>query len=205
MQLLKLTEKNSLKSIQKRFESWKFAYLGNREGFHVITQTKHLHMEYSDNDLFNYNNNKGGSTSRKMLDKDYSADSKSFYTDFSAASLPKSPSPATNMVTQQQIVLTKCLAACFRYKSRRVANHFWRWKYMQTISLTGRSTIQRPSQMSPDSEVADLIQKYKLLGHDEAQLPSNNNNNELMTEENIDDGDEAVISNAKKQDFEQPV
>lgn len=37
MQFLKLMEKKQLKSTQSRFEKWKFVYLGNKEGYHVIT------------------------------------------------------------------------------------------------------------------------------------------------------------------------
>jgi len=37
MQILKLVEKNHFRSKQKRFEKWKFAYLGSKEGYHVIT------------------------------------------------------------------------------------------------------------------------------------------------------------------------
>ena len=50
MQIYKLIQKSKRGNIQKRFESWKFAYLGNREGFHVITQTKHVEMRYSDSE-----------------------------------------------------------------------------------------------------------------------------------------------------------
>jgi hypothetical protein len=51
MQMLKLAEKKQQRSTQKRFEIWKFAYLGGKEGFHVITQTKHFEMTYSNSDL----------------------------------------------------------------------------------------------------------------------------------------------------------
>ena len=53
-----------------------------------------------------------------------------------------------------------------------------------------------------DNEVADLIQKYKLFKSDVSAIGSQT---ELQTEENIEDGDEATISNQKKQEFEQPV
>ena len=79
----------------------------------------------------------------------------------------------------------------------------------------GRSTIQgatQNTQMDADSEVADLIQKYKLFGgQTDNNSPANEaaggegSATELVTEENIDDGDEAVISKQKKRDFEQPV
>ena len=51
MQLLKLIEKKENRAAQRRFEKWKFAYLSNKEGFHVITQTKTLDMQYSNTDL----------------------------------------------------------------------------------------------------------------------------------------------------------
>jgi len=50
MQILKIAEKKKQRSMQKRFENWKFAYLAGKEGFHVITQTKHLEMTYSNSD-----------------------------------------------------------------------------------------------------------------------------------------------------------
>lgn len=50
MQLIKLVEKKHQRVQQRRFEKWKFFYLGNREGFHVITQMKHFEMMYSDSD-----------------------------------------------------------------------------------------------------------------------------------------------------------
>ena len=50
MQLLKLVEKNQSRAQQLRFERWKFGYLGNREGYQVITQMKHFEMMYSDSD-----------------------------------------------------------------------------------------------------------------------------------------------------------
>jgi len=73
-------------------------------------------MTYSNSDL-------------KNLRHDYSAESKSFYTDFSAASLPKTHSAMNGILTQQQVVMTKAIAAMFRFKSRRVAKFFWQWKY----------------------------------------------------------------------------
>jgi len=45
--------------------------------------------------------------------------------------------------------------------------------------------------MDADSEVADLIQKYKLFNQDVSGIASQE---KLATEENIDDGDEATIS-----------
>ena len=101
--------------------------------------------------------------------------------------------------------MTKCIAAAFRYKSRRVANFFWRWKFLPQHIPGGRSTIHGATQRSAldaDSEVADLIQKYKLFNQDAS---ANESREELITEENIEDGDEATISNKKKQEFEQPV
>ena len=141
-----------------------------------------------------------------LPNKDYSDESKSFYTDFSAASLAKTPSAANGILTQQQITLTKCMAASFRFRSRRVANLFWRWKFTSQNAMVGggRSTIQgatQNTQMDADSEVADLIQKYKLFGGGQTdenspanEVAGDGSGTELVTEENIDDGDEAVIS-----------
>jgi hypothetical protein len=42
---------NEKKDKQKRFERWKFLYLSKREGFQVITQTKHLELQFSDSSL----------------------------------------------------------------------------------------------------------------------------------------------------------
>lgn len=90
MQLLKIAEKKQQRSIQKRFEKWKFNYLGSKEGFHVITQTKHLEMTYSNSDIKHL---------RHLKSSDGSASSKSFYTDFSAASLAKSASAVNGLLT----------------------------------------------------------------------------------------------------------
>lgn len=45
------------------------------------------------------------------------------------------------------------------------------------------------------------MKKYKLLDQDE----TGNHHQRVLTEENIDDEDEAVISKQKKKGFEQPV
>ena len=133
-----------------------------------------------------------------------SQDSKSFYTDISAASIPITVKSA--LLTPQQVILTKSVAAALRFKSRRIANFFWRWKYTQVgLGAIGRSTIhgvtQQTGGLDADSEVADLMKKYKLLDQDEtSQL-----NQPMLTDENIDDEDEAVISKQKKKGFEQPV
>ena len=47
--------------------------MGNRDGFHVITQSKHMQMQYS---------SENDSRVRRL---DNSSDSKSFYTDISAS------------------------------------------------------------------------------------------------------------------------
>ena len=73
----------------------------------------------------------------------------------------------------------------FRYKSRRVANFFWKWKFALP-AFVYRSTIQPHTQHTQDSEVAELMQKYKLFD----QVSEHN-----LTDENIEDGDEVTISN----------
>lgn len=106
--------------------------------------------------------------------------------------------------------MTKCLAACLRYKSRRVANCFWKWKFggaqAQILpAVDGRSTIHGATVqtgLDADSEVADLIQKYKLFNQEVDAMASQD---KIMTEENIDDDDEVAISKNKKQEFDQPV
>ena len=91
MQLLKIIEKKQQKSTQKRFEKWKFAYLGNREGFHVITQMKQYEMQYSDSDK-RISPIESVHKRNQDLTHNFSQESKSFYTDFSGASLPKTAS-----------------------------------------------------------------------------------------------------------------
>ena len=62
----------------------------------------------------------------------------------------------------------------------------------------GRSVIHGATQQTAqdaDSEVADLIQKYKLFGQEQSAIGSQD---KLMTEENIDDDDEVTISKQKK-------
>ena len=127
-------------------------------------------MQYSDSDK-RMTPVESAYKSKKHLPNDYSQDSKSFYTDFSGASLPKTASaialqatPSSGILNPKQIQMTKCLAACLRYKSRRVANCFWRWKYqapsMPQFVGVGKSTIHGATQqtaMDADSEVADLI------------------------------------------------
>ena len=46
-----ILQRSHKKAQQRRFELWKFLYLGNREGFRVITQTKHMELQYSDTSL----------------------------------------------------------------------------------------------------------------------------------------------------------
>ena len=71
----------------------------------------------------------------------------------------------------------------------------------------GRSTIhggtQQTGGLDADSEVADLMKKYKLL--DQTELEQDISREDLLTGENIEDEDEAVISKQKKREFEQPV
>lgn len=216
MQMFKIIEKKQLRASQRRFEAWKFAYLGNREGFQVITQTKHLQMQYSSSD--EQRNRQGRSQKRMHLDG--SSDSKSFYTDISASvdGLSKATTLAAQsrqqLLTTRQVVLTKCIAAAFRFRSRRVASFFWRWKYQQPALMGGgRSTIhggtQQTAVLDADSEVADLMKKYKLLDQsqemEDQQSRDEDGERGLPTEENIDDEDEAVISKQKKKEFEQPV
>ena len=105
MQILKLIEKKHQKSAQQRFEKWKFFYLGSREGYHVITQMKHFEMMYSDSDKRISRVDSGAAAQRSnrqanMMPNDaYSQDSKSFYTDFSGASLPKTASAVALQAT----------------------------------------------------------------------------------------------------------
>lgn len=106
MQLLKLIEKKHQKSAQQRFEKWKFFYLGNREGYHVITQLKHFEMMYSDSDKRMTPVDSGAAAAAQRSNRQnnmpndaYSQDSKSFYTDFSGASLPKTASAVALQAT----------------------------------------------------------------------------------------------------------
>ena len=63
--------------------------------------------------------------------------------------------------------------------------------------------------LDADSEVADLMKKYKLLDQSQDMEDQHSRDEDgergLPTEENIDDEDEAVISKQKKKEFEQPV
>ena len=183
MQLVKLVQLKEKRALRNKFDKWKFLYLSNREGFQVITQTKYLEMQPSDSAL-----------SRKLQE----SSSKSFYMDISNASLTKMDTTQNGGgLTMDQIVLTKCLAAMFRYKSRKVANCFWKWKYAQPTFIY-RSTIQPHTQHTQDSEVAELMQKYKLFD----QVSEHN-----LTNENIEaEADEVTISNQKKgEEFDQPI
>ena len=187
MQLLKLAQKNQKRAIESRFEKWKFAYMGNREGFQVISQMKKVHMQYSSGELIN--NKSQITNSRSALHDNKStnnrggieatlSESKSFYTDFSATSLGQDRSGISTSVkngpngmqASQLVILTKCLYACFRYRSRKVANSFWKWKFQPPVLSGGRSTIHGATDrtaLDADSEVADLIQKYKLFNPEE--------------------------------------
>ena len=96
----------------------------------MITQTKYLEMQPSDSML-----------SRRLLDR---SASRSFYMDITNGSASKLDSTSGGL-NMEQVVLTKCPAAMFRFKSRKVANAFWRWKYMQP-TFVYRSTIQPHTQ-----------------------------------------------------------
>lgn len=185
MQIAKLVQMKEKRALQAKFEKWKFYYLSKREGIQVITQTKYLEMQASDSVL-----------SRKLHD---GSSSKSSYIDPSNASQTRlDHSQNAGGLTVDQIVLTKCLAAMFRYKSRRVANFFWKWKFAQPVFIN-RSTIQPHTHVTQDSEVDELMKKYKLFD----QVSDNDNN----SDGNIEDvADEVTISNQKKgEEFDQPV
>ena len=169
MQIAKLVQMKEKRALQAKFEKWKFYYLSKREGIQVITQTKYLEMQASDSVL-----------SRKLHD---GSSSKSSYIDPSNASQTRlDHSQNAGGLTVDQIVLTKCLAAMFRYKSRRVANFFWKWKFAQPVFIN-RSTIQPHTHVTQDSEVDELMKKYKLFD----QVSDNDNNSDGNIEDVADE------------------
>ena len=182
MQIAKLVQMKEKRALQAKFEKWKFYYLSKREGIQVITQTKYLEMQASDSVL-----------SRKLHD---GSSSKSSYIDPSNASQTRlDHSQNAGGLTVDQIVLTKCLAAMFRYKSRRVANFFWKWKFAQP-NFIYRSTIQPQTHITQDSEAVDEVMKrYKLFDLVSDYEKDNDNNSDGNIEEVAD---EVTISNQKK-------
>ena len=185
MQIGKLVQLKQKRALQAKFERWKFQYLAKREGIQVITQTKYMEVQASESML-----------SRRLHD---GSSSKSFYMDISNASQTRlDHSQHAGGLSVDQIVLTKGLAAMFRYKSRRVANFFWKWKFAQPTFIY-RSTIQPQTHVTQDSEVDELMKKYKLFD----QVSDNGDN----SDGNVEDlADEVTISNQKKgEEFDQPV
>ena len=191
MQIAKLVQLKERRAVQARFEKWKFYYLSKREGIQVITQTKYLEMHASESVL-----------SRKLHD---GSSSRSFYNDISNVSQTRldHSQNAGGLSSVDQIVLTKGLAAMFRYKSRRVANFFWKWKFAQP-NFIYRSTIQPQTHITQDSEAVDEVMKrYKLFDLVSDYEKENDNNSDGNIEEVAD---EVTISNQKKgEEFDQPV
>lgn len=111
-------------------------------------------------------------------------------------------------------MLTKCLAALFRFKSRKQASSFWKWKFAAQLPTTTVPSklisLQSHHAGEHDAEIDELQQKYKhffkeaFSGKGESS-GVDSNADAMATDENLEDGDEAVISHQKKKEFEQPV
>ena len=70
-----------------------------------------------------------------------------------------------NKRTKDNFALTRLIAAIFRYKSRRIASAFWRWRFHRPPSPPPTASFKQPlPSVKDDPEVKALMDKYKLLG-----------------------------------------